>query len=189
MPAHISALSLDEVNDRIRALYGEQTEHDGIVSPMLKIIARRPEFVGAYQAAFRARSAVNWPDPAEHGLPFLMSLKSASNDHSPYAVQWLRQDNENNPRITAAQFDAALRPHKDSPLFSEAEHLVLDFADAIATSLVDEALWTRLREAFSEAEIVDLVVVASIEAFFATFTKTVGLTSLDVGASLDQSLS
>jgi len=61
--------------------------------------------------------------------------------------------------------------------FSELERLVLEYADAMTETPVDvsDALFTRLRERFSEAELVELTSAIAWENYRARFDHALGI--------------
>jgi alkylhydroperoxidase family enzyme len=69
---------------------------------------------------------------------------------------------------------AALAGYAESELFSEAEKVALELADR-ATELphdVSDELFERLREHYSEAEIVELSYIVAMENFRSRFNRT-----------------
>ncbi|UOF89638.1 hypothetical protein LSG31_17385 [Fodinisporobacter ferrooxydans] len=73
----------------------------------------------------------------------------------------------------------ALPQYKTSPLFGEREKLVLEYADAITFSdqNVDDRLFQRLREEFSENEIVELTALIAWENFSSKFNRALRIPS------------
>jgi len=68
----------------------------------------------------------------------------------------------------------ALASFRDSELFSPAEKVALELADA-ASALphdVSDELFARLREHYSEAEIVELAYIVAFENFRSRFNRT-----------------
>ena len=68
----------------------------------------------------------------------------------------------------------ALASFRDSELFSPAERVALELADA-ASALphdVSDELFARLREHYSEAEIVELAYIVAFENFRSRFNRT-----------------
>jgi alkylhydroperoxidase family enzyme len=66
---------------------------------------------------------------------------------------------------------AALANWRESPLYSEQERLVLDYAErmTITGQKVDDALFGRLRALFSEAQMVELTAGIAMENFRSKF--------------------
>jgi alkylhydroperoxidase family enzyme len=67
--------------------------------------------------------------------------------------------------------------YRTSPVFSEAEKLVLEYADAITQTPVDvpDALFAKLRSAFTEAQLVELTATIAWENFRARFDHAFGV--------------
>lgn len=69
---------------------------------------------------------------------------------------------------------AALNHYQDSDLFSEAEKVALELCDR-ATALphdVSDEFFARLRERYSDAEIVELDYIVALENFRSRFNRT-----------------
>lgn len=66
---------------------------------------------------------------------------------------------------------------RDSKLFSEAERLALEYAERITISgqTVDDALFQRLRDIFTEAQIVELTAAIALENFRSKFNPALGV--------------
>jgi alkylhydroperoxidase family enzyme len=72
---------------------------------------------------------------------------------------------------------AELLTWRDSTLFSEAERLALEYAERITYTdrSVDDAFFARLKEHFTEAQIVELTVVVAFENFRSKFNPPLGI--------------
>lgn len=66
---------------------------------------------------------------------------------------------------------------RESQMFSEAERVALDYAEriTITSERVDDALFARLREHFSEAQIVELTAAIAFENFRSKFNPALGV--------------
>ena len=66
---------------------------------------------------------------------------------------------------------------RDSTLFSEAERLALEYAERITYTdqKVDDAFFARLRQHYTEAQIVELTVVVAFENFRSKFNPPLGI--------------
>jgi alkylhydroperoxidase family enzyme len=64
-----------------------------------------------------------------------------------------------------------------SDLFSAREKVAIAYAEAMTVTgqKVDDALFTRVREHFSEAEIVELTAAAALENFRSKFNVALGI--------------
>jgi alkylhydroperoxidase family enzyme len=72
---------------------------------------------------------------------------------------------------------AALPEYKNSTLFSETEKLVLEYADAMTETPVEvpEALFRKLREKFTDAQMVELTATLAWENYRARFDHAFGV--------------
>ena len=66
---------------------------------------------------------------------------------------------------------------RDSKLFSEAERVALEYAERITYTdrSVDDALFARLRQHYSEPQIVELTVAVAFENFRSKFNPPLGI--------------
>ena len=66
---------------------------------------------------------------------------------------------------------------RDSKLFSEAERLAIEYAERITYTdrSVDDAFFARLKQHYSEAQIVELTVVVAFENFRSKFNPPLGI--------------
>ena len=71
----------------------------------------------------------------------------------------------------------ALAEYRQSPLFSETEKLVLEYADAMTLTPVEvpAALFAKLREKFTEAQMVELTATLAWENYRARFDHAFGV--------------
>ena len=69
--------------------------------------------------------------------------------------------------------------YRNSELFSEPEKLVLEYADAMTRTPVEvsDALFTRLRAQFTEAQLVELTATIGWENYRARFNHAFGIES------------
>jgi alkylhydroperoxidase family enzyme len=72
---------------------------------------------------------------------------------------------------------AAVVGWRDSPLFSDAERVALDYAErmTITGQTVDDALFGRLKQHYSEAQIVELTAAIALENFRSKFNPPLGI--------------
>jgi len=72
---------------------------------------------------------------------------------------------------------AALHDYKRSALFSETERLVLEYADGMTQTPVEvsDALFAKLREKFSENQMVELTAALAWENYRARFDHALGI--------------
>ena len=71
----------------------------------------------------------------------------------------------------------ALNEYKESGLFSEAEKLVLEYADAMTETPVEvsEEFFAKLREKFNEEQLVELTAALAWENYRARFDHAFGV--------------
>lgn len=71
----------------------------------------------------------------------------------------------------------ALGGYKTSPLFSEAEKIVLEYADGMTQTPVEvsDVLFAKLREIFTEAQLVELTATLAWENYRARFDHAFGI--------------
>ena len=68
---------------------------------------------------------------------------------------------------------------RDSKLFSEAERVALEYAERVTYTdrQVDDALFVRLKQHFTEAQLVELTATIALENFRSKFNPTLGVES------------
>jgi alkylhydroperoxidase family enzyme len=66
---------------------------------------------------------------------------------------------------------------RDSTLFSEAERVALEYAECITYTdrRVDDALFARVKQHFTEAQIVELTAIVALENFRSKFNPPLGI--------------
>jgi len=74
---------------------------------------------------------------------------------------------------------AAVTVWRDSPLFSEAERVALEYAERITVTdqKVDDEFFVRLKRHYTEAQIVELTAAVALENFRSKFNPTLGVES------------
>lgn len=72
---------------------------------------------------------------------------------------------------------AELANWRDSPLFSEPERVALEYAErmTITGQRVDDALFARLKQHYTEAQIVELTAAIALENFRSKFNPALGI--------------
>ena len=72
---------------------------------------------------------------------------------------------------------AAVANWRDNPLFNEAERVALEYAErmTITGQKVDDALFARLKQHYSEAQIVELTAAIALENFRSKFNPALGI--------------
>jgi alkylhydroperoxidase family enzyme len=71
----------------------------------------------------------------------------------------------------------AVTKWRDSPLFSEAERVALEYAErmTITGQKADDALFARLKQHYTEAQIVELTAAIALENFRSKFNPALGI--------------
>ena len=66
---------------------------------------------------------------------------------------------------------------RDSPLFSEPEKVALEYAErmTITSQSIDDALFARLKQHYTEAQIVELTAAIALENFRSKFNPALGI--------------
>ncbi|HEX5320666.1 MAG TPA: hypothetical protein VFW46_15995 [Stellaceae bacterium] len=66
---------------------------------------------------------------------------------------------------------------RDSRLFSEAERVALEYAErvTITDQIVDDALFSRLKQYYTEAQIVELTAAIAFENYRSKFNPSLGV--------------
>lgn len=66
---------------------------------------------------------------------------------------------------------------RDSTLFSDSERVALEYAERITITgqTVDDAIFARLKQHFTEAQIVELTAAIALENFRSKFNPTLGV--------------
>jgi alkylhydroperoxidase family enzyme len=66
---------------------------------------------------------------------------------------------------------------RDSRVFSEAERVALEYAErmTITGQSVDDAMFTQLKQHYSEAQIVELTAAVALESFRSKFNPALGI--------------
>ncbi len=165
-----------EVADTLRAaremmaqLAGRPTERG---AEPVELLAHAPELLRgilAHQQA--AAEAHRVPTRLKH----LAELKAAALTNCEYCIdlnsQMSRRAGLSDEVLLALPF------YKTSPLFTEREKLVLDYAVAATRTPVEvpDELFARLREHFDEAQIVELTHAIALENLYARFNLALGI--------------
>jgi AhpD family alkylhydroperoxidase len=148
---------------------GRQPEH--MIEP-LELYAHVPGLLKGYGKLEQATGKLNRIDKR---LRALAELKAATLTNCEYCIdlgsqvsrQWGLSDDEL----------LALPNYGTSPLFSDLDKLVLDYAVGISRTpvAVSDELFARLREHFDEAQIVELTHVIAIENLRGRFNLALGV--------------
>ena len=152
-------------------LTGRETEN--MIEP-LELLAHVP---GLLRGLMTLEQATAELDRVDKRLKALANLKTATLTHCEYCIdiasqisrQWGLSDEE----LLALPF------YKTSPLFSDLEKLVLDYAVGMSRTPVEvpDALFARLREHFDDAQLVELTHLIALENLHGRFNLALGIGS------------
>jgi 4-carboxymuconolactone decarboxylase len=138
----------------------------------LELYAHVPELLRGYMAL---EQAVAEQDRVDKRLKVLAELKAATLTHCEYCIglgsqvsrQWGLSDEE----LLALPF------YQTSPLFSDLEKLVLDYAVGMSRTPVEvpDVLFAKLREHFDDAQLVELTHLIALENLRGRFNLALGV--------------
>jgi AhpD family alkylhydroperoxidase len=149
-------------------------EPERIIEP-LELYAHVPGLLRGYGKLEQATAQLGRRGRVDKRLRALVELKAATLTQCEYCIdlgsqisrQWGLADEEL----------LALPTYRTSPLFSEVDKLVLDYAVGMSRTPVDvpDELFARLREQFDEDQIVELTHLVAIENFRGRFNLALGV--------------
>lgn len=150
-------------------LTGRETEQ--MIEP-LKIYAHVPGLLRGYGALEQATAKLHHLDTR---LKCLAELKAATLTHCEYCIDLGSQA----ARLSGISDEhlLALPAYRTSPLFTDLEKLVLDYAVGMSCTPVEvsDALFARLQEHFDDAQIVELTHVIALENMRGRFILALGI--------------
>ena len=139
----------------------------------IELLAYMPRVLVAYGRLEQATARL-------HHLPRrlgdLAELKAATMTSCAYCIDLGSQIARHRSGITDEQL-LALPRYRESPLFTDREKLVLDYAVAVSRTPVEvsDALFERLHEQFTDAQLVELTYLIALEHFRGRFNKALGI--------------
>ena len=138
----------------------------------IELLAHAPELlrgVLAYQQA--AAEANRIPARLKH----LAELKAATLTNCEYCIDLCSQISRR--AGLSDEVLLALPSYRTSPLFTELEKLVLDYAVAVTRTPVDvsDELFAKLREHFDPAQLVELTHAIALENLYGRFNHALGI--------------
>ena len=146
-------------------------EPEDIIEP-LELYAHAPGLMFAYgklEAASAQQDRVDWR------LKVLAGLKAATLTNCEFCIDLGSQV----ARLSGLSDEQllALPRYGDSPLFTDLEKLVLDYATGISRTPVEvpDGLFARLREHFDEAQLVELTSAIALENMRGRFNLALGV--------------
>jgi 4-carboxymuconolactone decarboxylase len=144
---------------------------EGMLAP-LEVYAHVPRLLRAYGGLEQATGKLHMVDER---LRNLAELKAATMVECEYCID-LGSQVARRSGLSDAQL-LALRSHRDSPLFTDVEKLVLDYAVAMSQTpvRVSDALFDELRSVFDDAQLVELTHVIALENMRGRFNLAFGI--------------
>lgn len=156
------------------------TDTERVLRP-LQMYAHVPALFDGYVKLEQATAKLHGLSPRVHALAELKAATMTSCEYcidlgSAIARQWV---------LTDAEL-LALPNYASSPLFSDLDKLVLDYAVAMSRTPVDvpDAMFDRLTEHFTDAQIVELTHYIALENMRGRFNLALGIGSCDLSAGM-----
>lgn len=139
----------------------------------LELFAHVPGLLGAYTRLEMAAGKLRGVDQR---LLDLAQLKAATLTTCEYCIDLGSQVARRRSGVSDEQL-LALPRYRESPLFTEREKLVLDYAAGMSRSPVDvsDQLFERLRRHFDDAQLVQLTFVIALENLRGRFNLALGI--------------
>lgn len=139
----------------------------------LELFAHVPGLLGAYTRLEMAAGKLRGVDQR---LLDLAQLKAATLTTCEYCIDLGSQVARRRSGLSDEQL-LALPRYRESPLFTEREKLVLDYAAGMSRSPVDvsDQLFERLRRHFDDAQLVQLTFVIALENLRGRFNLALGI--------------
>lgn len=144
---------------------------EGMLDP-LEMLAHTPELLHAYASLEQAPAGRHRVDER---LRLLAELKAATLTHCEYCIdlgsQVARRCGLSDEHLLALPF------YHSSPLFTDREKRVLDYAVGMSRTPVDvpDELFDALREQFDEAQLVELTFIIALENLRGRFNLALGI--------------
>ena len=161
--------TLGHAREMMAQLAGRPTERG---AEPLELLAHAPELLRGVLAHQQAAAEANRvPTRLKH----LAELKAATLTNCEYCIdlgsQISRRAGLSDELLLALPF------YRTSPLFTELEQLVLDYAVAVTRTPVEvsEELFAELREHFDEAQLVELTHAIALENLYGRFNLALGI--------------
>jgi len=142
-----------------------------MIAPV-EIMAHAPELLQAYAGLEQVVAGLHQVDEC---LRLLAELKAATLTHCEYCIdlgsQVARRAGLSDEHLLA------LSSYRTSPLFTEREKLVLDYAVGMSRTplAVSEQLVAALREHFDDAQLVEITFVIALENLRGRFNLALGI--------------
>jgi AhpD family alkylhydroperoxidase len=139
----------------------------------IEMLAHLPGVLAAYAKLEQATAKLHRIDQR---LSDLAELKAATLTSCDYCIDLGSQVARRRSGLTDEQL-LALPRYQESPLFTDLEKLVLDYAAGMSRTPVDvpDALFAGLRQHFDDAQLVELTYVIALENFRGRFNRALGI--------------
>ena len=161
--------TLGYAREMMAQLAGRATERG--IEP-LELLAHAPELLRGCLAHQQAAAEANRvPTRLKH----LAELKAATLTNCEYCIDLGSQISRR--AGLSDELLLALPVYRTSPLFTELEKLVLDYAVAVTRTPVEvsDELFAKLREHFDEAQLVELTHATALENLYGRFNLALGI--------------
>ena len=175
--SRISVVTEESAGPVTKLVYkGTRRQFGGRLPEPVRVYAHHPLFMHAYGAFEFAFQRSN---KAPEHLKMLAEMKAAARTGCEWCLDfgtWLsRGEGITERKLTE------LHRFRESDAYSEEEKLVIEYAEAMSNTPVDvsDELVARLRERFSDAQIVELTWAAAIENMRARINYALGIESQD----------
>jgi 4-carboxymuconolactone decarboxylase len=167
----VARITLRLARRKTRQLAGAETER--MIEP-LEAYAHLPLLMLGYGAMEEATARLHGVDER---VKVLAELKAATLTQCEYCID-IGSQIAARAGITEDQL-LALPRYRESELFGEVEKLVLDYAVGMSSTpvSVSDELFARLREHFSDAQIVELTNIVALENMRGRFNLALGIGS------------
>jgi AhpD family alkylhydroperoxidase len=170
--ARIAGVSEQDASPEILAVYKRVKVRFGKLLEPITIAANHPEIFKAYTSYEGCFGAASRVDPK---LKELAILKVATVIGCPFCIDLGSAEAKKNG-ITERQMQALPR-HGQSSEFSEAEKLVLDFAEAMTHVPVNvtDSLYAQLQALFDPVQVVEITAAIAWENYRSRFNHALGI--------------
>lgn len=155
----------------LRELTGRET--DSMLEPV-QMLAHVPGLLRGYAGLEKATAKLHGLD---NRVRALAELRAATVTQCEYCIDLGSQVSRGWGLIDAELL--ALPSYRTSPLFSDVDRLVLDYATGMSSTpvAVSDDLFGRMRDHFDEAQLVELTFVIALESLRGRFNLALGIRS------------
>jgi AhpD family alkylhydroperoxidase len=164
----------EEANEKVKGLYNLQKRAFGIVLPPMRLYAYSPRIHEAVEKVF---SALNGISGIRGPLRHLVAARVAKSSGCPFCTDfnsWLALKDG----YSRDELRDALGDYKESDNLQTKAKLALEYADAVAAGNVADDFFQKIRQNFTEEELVELTFITSFEVCLSRFNRALGIESL-----------